>query len=113
MNYYSFYLAEARTPIDDWIFEDVKLPAMDAKAAIILHYFNSELIKRYKSPWMSNKHLFTEPTQWMVKQIYRRVIEYERKERPEYGTTLVQFKKIKTYSQHLIVTLFKEDHYKK
>jgi hypothetical protein len=103
IHYYSFYLGKQGSPRSQWLFEDCKLPAADPKSAIMLHYFLESYIRRKKAHWMSNKDVYTFPAQILIDYKYRGLIEWVKVERKSYGKTLVQFKKIKFYTQHSLI----------
>lgn len=106
-HYYSFYIGLPGSPIDKWVLEDIKIPAVNVREALVLHSFHTVYMQYIRSPWMSNKDTFKEPDPWFIKHTYRRVLEFEKKPNPRYGKTLVQYKEIKKYSQHEILTYFK------
>lgn len=109
LRYYSFYMGHPKSFRDSWLLEDIKLPAPDAKCAIILHFFT----RRYRNTtgvtnaWVPNKHIYQVPDEIVIEQSYRAVVEYEKVYRPHYGRTLVNFRKIRMLSQNEIVSFFK------
>lgn len=106
--YYSFYLGANRAPINTWELDDCKLRAIDVKEALILHYFHNVYCEVKSNPWLPNKDTYIVPDRLFFKLKYRRVIEYIRVNKPHHGRTIVQFKKIKQYSQHHILEFFKK-----
>jgi len=106
--FYSFYIGSNGSPKSTWILDDCKLRAYDVKEALIMHSFHKEYLMNSRERWLPNKNIYTSPDPWYIKHTYRRVLEYEKKDNPKYGRTLVQFKELKKYSQHEILTYFKE-----
>lgn len=108
-NYYSFKLGIPYSKYSTWKHFDIKLPAFNPKMAICLHYiigtWKDEYTHKYAPKELKNSHL--NPNESMVFYIYRQVIEYKRIDRPALGYTRADFKKIKVYSQHQILSWFK------
>lgn len=106
VKYYSFRIGEPGTPMSSWILYDIKVPAFTARQAIVLHWLMVQYKQHYAEAWISNKHIFYEPSLYMVKSYYRSVLEFEKKERSK--PFRADYKRIGYYSQHVIKSWFKK-----
>jgi len=109
LHYYSFYIGEPKQSMKNWKLDDCKLPAYDAKSAIMLHHFLQEYLKYHSEHWISRemKSKYIPPHPYIVENYYRGLIEWDKIDRKNYGKTLVNYRKSKFYSQHQIMDLYR------
>lgn len=109
IKYYSFYKGIVHSPMESWVLEDLKLPAVDVKAAVILHYIHTQYLMKKNNKWLARQLHWQHPPYMMIKHSYRRVVEYNRVFRASFGNVISQFKKEKIYTEYQILEFFKND----
>lgn len=104
--YWSYWIGHYKSKKTEWILHDRKMPARDAKEAIILFEFHTSYY--YKQKISKSKYTpFPIPTSAQVWCWHRRLIQYERIYSPQRGFTVHQYKKVAEHSVYTFIDLFK------
>lgn len=93
------------SPMGQWEFHELKLPAADVREAAILFMFHRDHMYYLKAPWLGKKKAVRIPKEEEVFYVIRQAVEYSVAVRR--GQFLVQFKKQQIYTAHRICALFK------
>jgi hypothetical protein len=106
--YWSFYVGHPLSKQTEWVLHDRKMPARDAKEAILLFDLSlSYYFREYSNYFARSKYQpYSQPNQSKVWIHYRRLIQYERIYTPDRGYTIHQYKKIAEHSVYSYLKLF-------
>lgn len=105
LKYYSFYVGPAGSKYSSWELIDIKMPAYSAREAIVLHHIMELYLLWNQSHWAKRINTFPEPDYFVVRNLYRMVLEFDRKPGGRVGR--VDYTRIGRYSQHTIKSWFK------
>ncbi len=105
MKFYSFHYGTETMKRENWILFDLKIPAVNIKAAVTHFYFYETMRRSYKNRKLE-KIKFELPDISYIKTFIRLVDEYDRKFTPKRGRTVHYFKKEKVYRPNEIIRYF-------
>ncbi len=86
VGYYSFYTGKLGTLKHTWALDDVKIPAVNVRQALIFHFNTCH----------PHKKQIIIPTAFMISQTYRLIIEFERVS--VRGLTVMQYRQVRAHT---------------
>lgn len=105
VKYYSFKTGFYGQKQSEWILQDLKIPAVNVKEAVITYFWHREFQTKVSNKWMMRKSGFEFPSQQLVHMTIRQAIEYTVARK--YGYFMVQYKKQRIITSNEILSYFK------